>query len=102
MKRRRSRRTTVTLVVLLAAAFGLLSVPGAVGSTLTVFDAGSCSGTYGLRVSDLGWIAAAADFEVSASQPVRRAVFWTTEYPGMFQWSGAVNYYVFPDLGGAS
>jgi hypothetical protein len=88
-------------LITLVAVLGLLSVPSAAGSTVTVFDGGTRSGTYGLRISDLGWIAAAADFELSGSLPVTGAAIWTTEYPGMFQWSGTLNYYVFADVSGA-
>jgi hypothetical protein len=80
----------------------LLLVAIAFGSTQTsLFDAGPRDGVAGLRVSDTGWIAAAADFELSKDLPVTGAEIWTTEFPGMFAWSGTVNYYVLADSGGS-
>jgi alpha-D-ribose 1-methylphosphonate 5-triphosphate synthase subunit PhnG len=38
---------------------------------------------------------------VTEGLPVTRAEIWTTEFPGMFVWSGIVNYYVLADSGGS-
>ncbi len=94
--RRRLNLTPVVLVCLVA----VLAVPRAVASTTTVFDSGARNGTSGLRISDLGWIASAADFELNNATSVTGAQIWTTEYPGQFSWAGSVNYDIYADSTG--
>ena len=94
-----SNRGLFTLVVALGLMVGVLATAsGAVLEPIVLFDGGSPDGVSGLRVSDVGFFAAADDFQVSDDLAVNRAEFWTVEIPGMFDWTGVVNYFVFENV----
>lgn len=94
-----SNRRIFTLVIALGLMVGALATPSGADLEPTVlFDGGSPDGASGLRVSDVGFFAAADDFQLSADVAVNRAEFWTVEVPGMFDWTGVVNYFIFENF----
>jgi hypothetical protein len=94
-----SKRRLFTLVLILGLMVGVsATASGAILDPTVLFDGGSPDGVSGLRVSDVGFFTAADDFQVPDDAAVNRAEFWTVEIPGMFDWTGVVNYFVFENV----
>jgi hypothetical protein len=100
-QRRRVHLLTFALLLVAMVSLSVRSASARAAGETVVFDGGSPNGVQGLRVSDIGFIVSAADFEIAEDLPVTRAEIWTSEFSEQFQWGGAVNYYVLPDLGGS-
>jgi hypothetical protein len=62
-----------------------------------LFDGGAPDRNSGLRISDIGFVASAADFQIAKESLVTSAEFWSVEFPGQFVWDGTLNYFVFED-----
>jgi len=62
---------------------------------LLLFDGGAPTATTGLRISDIGFIASAADFRTTAPWQVTGATFWSVEQG--FAWNGTLKYFIFND-----
>jgi len=62
-----------------------------------LFNGGAPDHPNGLRISDIGFFAAADDFETTDEWSITSAEFWSVEMAGMFEWDGTVSYFIFED-----
>lgn len=80
------------------AVVGMLGATAGAANGTVIFDGGEPAGRFGLRLSEgLSQTIAADDFSLAAGAELDQVVFWTREYPGLFEWTGVVNYFVFAD-----
>lgn len=87
-------------VATLAMILGLGFVAPTQAQETLLFDGGTPSGPSGLRVSDRVFVASAADFTTTDAWNLTGAEFWTTEWAGMFEWDGTVEYFILEDESG--
>ncbi len=92
----RLKKRITWLLVILAIGFSL----SAQAQDDLLFDGGAPDRPLGLRISDIGFVVSAANFEATNEWRVTSAEFWSVEMPDMFEWDGTVSYFVFEDDAG--